>query len=213
MRLALRAASRSKAAFVTGLLVGLLLVAPVGAHVTRNVAHLWNLRPKVAGVVNSRVRPERMRVVGAARQPAFLDGWSAFSTDPVRFYKDAFGVVHIEGGVTRTSGRSRTIFVLPRGYRPSREQELPVTSYGGKFAEMVLTPDGRVQIAPEADIASSRSMASLIEGAELRQKQEARAACAMLFVRLFDADPFDARVATGIRENGRSRVIRRDDED
>ena len=148
-----RVASRSQAAFVTGLLVGLLLVAPVGAHVTRNVAHVWNhLRPKVAGVVNARVRPERMRVVGAARQPAFLDGWSAFSTDPVRFYKDPFGIVHLEGGVTRTSGQSRTIFILPRGYRPSRDQELPVTSYGGKFAEMILTPDGRVQIAPEADI-------------------------------------------------------------
>ena len=42
-----------------------------------------------------------------------------FSTNPAGYAKDGFRVVHLQGGVRRTSGSSRVIGTLPQGYRPA----------------------------------------------------------------------------------------------
>ena len=60
---------------------------------------------------------------------SFLNGWTAYDGDagvstndvPVRFWKDPWGVVHLEGAVTRGAppgGDISQIFRLPEGYRP-----------------------------------------------------------------------------------------------
>jgi hypothetical protein len=56
--------------------------------------------------------------VGAASEPAFLNGWVITSGYPVQFRKDPLGKVQIRGMVAGgTVGTS--VFLLPAGYRPA----------------------------------------------------------------------------------------------
>lgn len=58
--------------------------------------------------------PEAWRVVGAAGQPAYENGW----TGTVRFKKVA-NVVYVTGVATRGSSATGNIFTLPAGYFPT----------------------------------------------------------------------------------------------
>ena len=66
---------------------------------------------------------EPIRLIGAPGQPGFengatnLPGEPGFNVQPAGFYKDAFGIVHLEGLVKKGSGP--VIFSLPSGYRPA----------------------------------------------------------------------------------------------
>lgn len=86
-----------------------------------------------AQVANSLPAPE-LHVVGASGQPAFGEGVTNYPGEagvqfvPASFYKDANGVVHLEGVVKATSS-DRVAFVLPPGFRPGpgRVQAFPGT--------------------------------------------------------------------------------------
>lgn len=75
-----------------------------------------------AQTANSLPAPE-LHVVGAAGQPGFGEGVSNYPSEagiqfiPASFYKDAQGIVHLEGLVKATSA-DRVAFVLPPGFRP-----------------------------------------------------------------------------------------------
>jgi len=79
-----------------------------------------------ASTANALSAPEALRLVGASGQPSFLDGSSnisgegAIQPQPVGFYKDHEGIVHLEG--TAKAGKEGAIkgliFTLPPGYRP-----------------------------------------------------------------------------------------------
>ncbi len=65
---------------------------------------------------------EPIRLIGAPGQPGFENGATNATGGPVSFpqtgfYKDAFGVVHLEGLVKR--GSNPLVFTLPPGYRPA----------------------------------------------------------------------------------------------
>jgi hypothetical protein len=66
---------------------------------------------------------EPIRLIGAPGQPGFEHGATnipsegAVSFQQAGFYKDAFGIVHLEGLVK--VGTSAIIFTLPPGYRPA----------------------------------------------------------------------------------------------
>jgi hypothetical protein len=94
-------------------------------------------------------RPEAPHVVGTAGEPAFSDGgqgdcvWSSLDDaspdfsgyDPVSFFKDGFGIVHLSGiavglngsggdGLCKSFGPGSQLedgipFILPPGYRPT----------------------------------------------------------------------------------------------
>ena len=49
--------------------------------------------------------------------PVLLNGWTTPSARVTRYFKDEFGMVHVEG--TMQDGTSTTLFTLPQGYRPS----------------------------------------------------------------------------------------------
>lgn len=72
--------------------------------------------------------------------PELLNGWKQISASPVRYFKDSFGIVHIEGraekGVT-TNGT--TIFMMPEGYVPEDVVYFPVIN-------------GRVDIRNEGEV-------------------------------------------------------------
>lgn len=74
----------------------------------------------VANLANTVAQPA-LHVVGAPGEPPFLEGSKAVVTGgpfgfvAPSFYKDASGVVHLQGGVESGSGIA---FALPPGFRP-----------------------------------------------------------------------------------------------
>jgi hypothetical protein len=79
-----------------------------------------------AGTANALAALEPIRLVGTSGQPSFLDGSSNVSGEgsiqpqPVGFYKDHEGIVHLEGiaKVGKEGTIKGLIFALPPGYRP-----------------------------------------------------------------------------------------------
>lgn len=80
-----------------------------------------------------------------------LNGWTNQSISAygeASYYKDAFGLVHLQGTIKAPSGnRTLTIFNLPQGYRPSRRKHLLVANATQVSAGiMSITSDGDVNI-------------------------------------------------------------------
>jgi hypothetical protein len=77
-----------------------------------------------AQTANSLAPPEPVHVVGAPGEPGYENGSSNFGgeegiiTEPVGFYKDHDGVVHLQG-IAKVGGPFPVIFSLPPGFRPA----------------------------------------------------------------------------------------------
>ena len=75
-----------------------------------------------AALADTVAAPENLRLVGAPGEPEFANG--TFSVggpfQPVAFYKDREGIVHLVGRVGGAQSNNK-IFQLPPGYRPSAE--------------------------------------------------------------------------------------------
>lgn len=53
------------------------------------------------------------------------DSWASFSPDvnnTVSYYRDPTGIVHLRGIAIRCNGASNTVFTLPAGFRPEKQQ-------------------------------------------------------------------------------------------
>ncbi len=67
------------------------------------------------------IKVETPHVVGGSGEPAFQNSWVNYDTSTfrgARFWKDAMGLVHLEGLVKNGAAAPSTIFTLPAGYRP-----------------------------------------------------------------------------------------------
>ena len=88
-----------------------------------NLAKLGTVPSATHAVSADSIPPaEPIRLIGAPGQPGFENGATnvnegGLSFQPAGFYKDAFGIVHLEGVVKKGSGP--VIFTLPSGYRPA----------------------------------------------------------------------------------------------
>lgn len=88
---------------------------------------------------------EAPHVVGSSGEPAFQGTWVNFNVatfTPLRFWKDAMGLVHIQG-LVMNGVAGTTIFILPAGYRPGN---------GLLFATDSNTGHGRVDIAATGNV-------------------------------------------------------------
>lgn len=74
---------------------------------------------------------EGAHVVGATGEPPYENAWGApGSTDEaVSFYRDPYGIVHVQGSAEHTGASTATIFTLPPGYRPAKDLYFAI--YGG----------------------------------------------------------------------------------
>jgi hypothetical protein len=99
---------------------------------------------------------EPIHLIGAPGQPDFHGGAvNEPPSPPAGFYKDAFGIVHLEGQVK--AGTSSVLFVLPSGYRPAsgivqffeQTKEAGVLIHGSPGAE---TEAGAVTITGSPDV-------------------------------------------------------------
>lgn len=92
--------------------------AVTAKHIKRNAVRTGEIRRRA--VTKAKLAPtEAVRLVGTPGNPDFAPGWDnlgpAFA--PAGFYKDGFGVVHLQGTLD-APGTASTIFTLPPGYRP-----------------------------------------------------------------------------------------------
>jgi hypothetical protein len=76
----------------------------------------------VANLANSLAPPEAVHLVGGAGQPGFLNKWQnppggPPGFNPVGFYKDHEGVVHLQG-LAVGGEENKALFQLPPGFRP-----------------------------------------------------------------------------------------------
>jgi hypothetical protein len=83
------------------------------------------------------------------------DAWGSFSPDvnnAVSFYRDPTGIVHLRGIAVRCGAATNTIFNLPPGYRPSKQEILP--SFNSNFVAggVSVSPSGAVGPFPAAAI-------------------------------------------------------------
>ena len=91
--------------------------------------------------------PEAVHLVGGTDEPPFQSGFSAEggATLAPGFWKDSFGVVHLQGSATGGPG---TVFVLPDGYRPAGTVRFAVATETG-LTSATVDADGAVTL-PEA---------------------------------------------------------------
>jgi hypothetical protein len=84
-----------------------------------------------AQTASSLAAPEAWHEVGTTGQPPFLNTWENVKIalgglpEPVAFYKDQEGVVHLRGEAVNGAG-STVIFELPPGYRPANHHFIRV---------------------------------------------------------------------------------------
>jgi hypothetical protein len=90
--------------------------------------------------------PESWHMVGAAGEPPFQSGWENFEPasplEPVAFFKDHEGIVHLKGRAIGGTISSR-MFALPPGFRPAPNKVIiPVVS-----CECSDSPTGTINIS------------------------------------------------------------------
>jgi hypothetical protein len=98
----------------------------------------------VAAADYARALQESVRIIGASGEPDFESGYAATGGDDLLpgFWKDAFGVVHLQGSVVGGGG---TVFTLPTDYRPAGTARFLVPTDGSGPLE--IEADGSV-VAP-----------------------------------------------------------------
>jgi hypothetical protein len=92
---------------------------------------------------------ESLHVVGATNQPAYENSWSGqvdAADEPLAFYKDGFGIVHLQGNAGHVAPTTGTIFNLPSGYRPGKDLYFAVFGSGGSPAYVQITSSGDVNV-------------------------------------------------------------------
>jgi len=92
---------------------------------------------------------EPAHVIGATNQPPFQNGWSSTlgaADEGLSFYKDGFGIVHLQGNAANVNPTIGTIFNLPTGYRPAKDLYFAVYGSGGSAAFVQITSTGDVNV-------------------------------------------------------------------
>jgi hypothetical protein len=120
-----------------------------GLVTTKQIANGAVTTPKLHdhSVTSIKLAPlEAYHQVGTSAIP-FENGWhDVAGYAPARFYKDPFGVVHLEGLIT--GGGASFAFTLPKGYRPGANHEWPIAVGSGGSGMPVATifSSGAVQV-------------------------------------------------------------------
>jgi len=90
---------------------------------------------------------------------SFQNSWSdaGYPSPLCSYYKDAFGVVRLQGGAIHSGNSSATIFTLPSGYRPA--STLIISTYGEASSTATLTivtidTSGNVSMLPSGNVVS-----------------------------------------------------------
>jgi hypothetical protein len=106
---------------------------------------------------------------------ALTGGWIGYGNGfgTPAFYKDAEGMVHLEGTITCTTPNTGcgAVAFLPAGSRPNHEITVPIVAGGPSLGALSIYTDGRIFVVdPSAGASNAEQFASL-EGATFRATQ------------------------------------------
>jgi hypothetical protein len=106
---------------------------------------------------------------------ALVNGWIGFGNGfgTPAYYKDAEGVVHLEGTIKCTTpdpGCGAVAF-LPAGSRPDHEITVPIVAGGPSLGALSVQPDGRISVLDPSVGASNAEQFASLEGATFRAMQ------------------------------------------
>ena len=91
---------------------------------------------------------EAAHVVGAPGEP-YTNGWTeptASVDERLSFYKDPYGIVHLQGSASHSGPSAASVFTLPPGYRPAEFLYFIVYGGSGDATNLQVTPDGQVGV-------------------------------------------------------------------
>ncbi len=133
-------AAKIKKGTITGAQISLAKLGTVPSATAASTAN----SATTAGTANALAAMEPTRLVGASGQPSYLDGSSSISSgppfnfQPVGFYKDHEGIVHLTGTAkVGTEGTTKgLIFTLPPGFRPAAGMIEVFAGYEGSVADV-----------------------------------------------------------------------------
>jgi hypothetical protein len=94
------------------------------------------------------------RIISLASIPVNTTNWSAFagfgSISP-SWFKDSFGIVHLEGAATQERGTGRDpnlLGTLPAPARPARNVFVLVHTFAGTYADLEIAANGQITLIP-----------------------------------------------------------------
>ena len=130
------------------------LTSSLSAEVTRARAAEASLLASIGSGSNTpgavTIATENKHFIGAAGEPQFQNGWSNCGSPwkNAAFYKDPFGIVHLEGFISNGTGSS-IAFTLPSGYTPAEETAFADMGATGGTTECTgvrISSNGNVQV-------------------------------------------------------------------
>lgn len=84
----------------------------------------------------------KIKFTNAKLNNGFKDG--GVGSAPPGYAKDSLGIVHLRGGL---KGQSEVPFILPKGFRPSHEVNVPTYTYDGTEGFLDITITGKLILA------------------------------------------------------------------
>jgi hypothetical protein len=106
---------------------------------------------------------------------ALTGGWIGFGNGfgTPAYYKDAEGMVHLEGTITCTTPNTGcgAVAFLPAGSRPAHEITLPIVAGGPSFRALSIDPDGRIFVLDASAGESNAEQFASLDGATFRAMQ------------------------------------------
>jgi hypothetical protein len=161
------------------ILAGLVVIAGASAFVfelepdsVRSI-HIVRGQVRSSDIGQGQVRSDELapieptHIVGNLGEPSYADGgerdclWLRVDVDPAGFYKDPFGLVHLEGTAFNVGGEGGdgqcnfgqqsldgVIFILPPGYRPDGIETFPARRVLGNEAAIFVNGENPTPLAP-----------------------------------------------------------------
>jgi hypothetical protein len=103
-------------------------------------------------------------------------GWSLYGNGfgTPAFYKDAEGIVHLEGTIecTTPDAGCGIVAFLPQGFRPDHEFVFPITALGPSLGTLSVHPDGKITVSDSSPGNSNVEVFASLEGADFRAVQQ-----------------------------------------
>lgn len=99
--------------------------------------------------VNSKANKQQEPWVNAVLQ----NGWNNNSgVDALRYYKDEFGIVRVEGVVYKDPANASIITTLPLGYRPQRNENISISNYMGSLKNGKINSNGTIDVSNVSEL-------------------------------------------------------------